>query len=691
MGKPLRVLLVEDSKDDAELLLRALARDGYEPVCSRVETAPAMRSALADGEWDVVLSDYHMPRFSADLALEILRESGRDLPFIILSGVVRAEDVVLLLKSGAHDFLNKDSLARLVPAIEREMREADTRRRRRSAEQLVRLLSVAVEQSPVSVAVTDREGRISYVNPKFEQVSGYSLAEIEGKLFTFLASEQVGEQMLRTLWSTIESGREWRGEFCNRRKDGQIFWEYATVAPLKDQAGALSHFVVVKEDITTRRAYEEKLLRQANYDEVTTLPNRLLMLDRLQQSIVLAHRYARQTAVLHVDLDRFKTVNDIFGHGAGDELLRVAAERLTGSVHEADTVARVGGDEFVIILPGVSSGRAAEKVAHRVLEAFGKPFQIHDQEMFVTASLGITLAPTDGDNPQVLLRNADLAMGQAKEHGRNQFRFFTSGINQRVQERLQIETALRGALGRGELLIHYQPIVALDSGRVKAIEALLRWQRADGELLPPAQFIPIAEDTGLIVPIGEWVLASVCAELRRLDAFGDHALRVAVNVSPRQMRTGDFVTVVERVLTETGLDPARLELELTESILMDASSDSVHTFQRLNDLGVRLSIDDFGTGYSSLSYLQRYPFDTLKIDRSFICEVESNAHSTRLVETIIAMAHGLELEVIAEGVETVAQMNMIRDRDCDLAQGYHISRPVSSERLEAYLLEKSGE
>ena len=690
MGTPLRILLVEDSEDDAMLLLRALSRDGYQPLCTRVDTAPLMREALAAGEWDVVLSDYHMPRFSAEAALAMLRESGRDLPFIIVSGVVRAEDVVSLLKSGAHDFLNKDSLARLVPAIERERREAETRRQRRVAEQRVRLLSLAVEQSPVSVVVTDREGRISYVNPKFEEVSGYGLAEIQGELFTFLASEHISQLRLEILWETIGAGREWRGEFCNRRKDGEIFWEYATIAPLKDEAGALSHFVVVKEDITARRAYEEKLLHQANYDEVTGLPNRVLMLDRLHQSIALAHRYNRFTALLYVDLDRFKTVNDIFGHAAGDDLLRGAARRLAASVHEGDTVARVGSDEFVIVLPGVSSGRAAEKVAHRVLEAFGQPFRINDQEVFVTASIGVSLAPADGDNRQVLLRNADLAMGQAKECGRNQVRFFTTGINQRLQERLQIETALRGALGRDELLLHYQPILDLATGKVKAIEALLRWRRADGELLAPDQFIPVAEDTGLIVPIGEWVLASACADLCRLDALGGPPLRVAVNVSPRQMRAGDFGSVVGRVLAESGLDPARLELELTESLLMDDTSDSVRTLEKLNDLGVRLSIDDFGTGYSSLSYLQRYPFDTLKIDRSFICEVERNDHSTRLVETIIAMAHGLDLEVIAEGVETATQMAMIRERDCDLAQGYHISRPVPFEALAAFLRSWTG-
>ena len=685
MSKPLRILLVEDSDDDALLLQRALVRDGYQPVCLRVDTAPALRAALADGDWDLVVSDYHMPRFSAEAALEMVRDSGRDLPFIILSGVVAAEDVVALLKNGAHDFVTKDSLARLVPAIERELREADVRRRRQVAEHRVRLLSLAVEQSPVSVAVTDREGRISYVNPKFEQVSGYGLAEIQGRLFTFLVSEHVSEVRLEVLWETIRAGREWRGEFCNRRKDGEIFWEYATVAPLTDEAGELSHFVVVKEDISVRRAYEERLLRQANYDDVTELPNRLLMLDRLHQSVALANRHGLMTALLYVDLDRFKTVNDVLGHGAGDELLRAVAGRLTGKVHDGDTVARVGNDEFAIILQGVSSGRTAEKVAHRILEGFTRPFQVRDQEMFITASIGVSLSPADGDDPQLLLRNAGLAVDLAKESGRNQFRFFTSGIDQKAQERLQIENALRGAAERGELLLHYQPVVDLGNGEARVVEALLRWRRADGELLPPDQFIPVAEDSGLIVPIGEWVLATACAGLQRLDAGGGPPLRVAVNVSPRQVRSGDFAATVERVLADSGIDPARLELELTERVLMDDGSDGVRIFERLDALGVRLSIDDFGTGYSSLSYLQRFPFSTLKIDRSFIRDVESNPASARLVETIIAMAHGLDLEVIAEGVETLAQMDMIRERDCDLAQGYYVSRPVPLEEVEAFL------
>jgi diguanylate cyclase (GGDEF)-like protein/PAS domain S-box-containing protein len=606
-----------------------------------------------------------------------------------------AEDVVCLLTNGAHDFLNKNSLARLVPAIERELREVTNRRLRQNAEERVRLLSLAVEQSPASVVIARRDGNITYVNPKFEAVSGYSPNEAHSRDLTFLFAAQTSDQVLRALWATLAEGQEWRGELCNQRKDGQRYWEVASIAPLKDQNGTITHFVMVNEDITERRSYEERLLRQATYDDLTDLPNRALMRDRLGQGIALAKRHGRVTALLHIDLDRFKAVNDSFGHTAGDDVLRMAATRLLGCVHEGDTVARVGGDEFAIILPAISSSRAAVKVAQRVIEAFAQPFRGEDHEAFVTASIGITIAPSDGDTPLMLLRNADLALDQAKEQGRNRFCFFTAEINHKVQARLLTENTLRGAIERDELLLNYQPIVDLRTGKTVALEALVRWRRPDDAahlpgLQQPGQFISVAEDTGLIVPIGEWVLATACAQMQGLDAITAHPLRMAVNVSPRQLREGTLGETIKRILAQTDLAPERLELEITEGILIDDTSESRRTLQRLCDAGVRLSIDDFGTGYSALGYLRRYPFHTLKIDRSFIADVVDNTSTTRLVETIIAMAHGLNLQVIAEGVETAAQLSLIRDRDCDLAQGYYLGYPVDFATLSRHLLHEAA-
>jgi len=685
MGRSLNVLLVEDSPDDAELLELELGRGGLSPAVRRVETAGAMRAALDEGDWDVVLCDYNLPSFSADGALTTLHDSGHDLPFIILSGVVQSEDAVALLKRGAHDFLNKDSLARLVPAILREIREAVERTQRRRAEERVRILSLAVEQSPVSVVITDRAGAIEYVNPKFQAITGYSLFDAVGRNLDFTCLDMAGQKTFQTLWSTVLAGQEWHGEFCNRRRDGGLFWEHATVSPLKDKTGAITHFIAVKEDITVRRSYEERLLRQANYDDLTGLPNRVLMLDRLDQAIAVAHRNDTLAALLYIDLDQFKNVNDTLGHVAGDRLLKEASSRLAECTREGDTLARMGGDEFVIILPGITSGRAAQKVAERVVTLFNQPFHLEGQDNFVTASLGITLFPGDGADGQVLLRNADLAMYKAKDLGRNGYHFFTQEINARMQARLALEGKLRGAVGRDELLLHYQPIIGLEANAPVALEALMRWRQPDGGLLMPGHFISLAEEVGLIKDMGDWVVATACRDLHALIGSSASTLRMAVNVSPRQLQVEGFGAYVARQLSEYALSPDCLELEITESVLMDDTPETAVNLKQLCDLGVRLSIDDFGTGYSSLGYLQRYPFDTLKIDRSFVSAALDNPNAGRLVETIIGMAHGLGLEVIAEGVETIEQLTFLRDRACDNVQGFLFSHAIPPEELPAKL------
>jgi diguanylate cyclase (GGDEF)-like protein/PAS domain S-box-containing protein len=582
---------------------------------------------------------------------------------------------VALLKGGAHDFLNKDSLARLVPAVERELREAGERAQRRLAEERVRILSLAIEQSPVSVVITDRDGAIQYVNPRFEAATGYQAGEAVGRNLDFTRHHEVAHDLVEALWQTVNQGQEWRGEVCNLRKDGQLFWEHATVSPLKDGTGAITHFVAVKEDITVRRSYEERLLRQANYDELTGLPNRVLMLDRLAQAIAVAHRARNQTALFYIDLDRFKNVNDSLGHTVGDALLKEAAARLSACVREGDTLARMGGDEFVLILPSIEDGTLAHMVAERVIDAFSRPFVLAGQEHFVTASIGITVFPTDGTDGQVLLRNADLAMYRAKEMGRNGFHFFTPEINRRMQERLKLENRLRGAVGRGEMVLHVQPIVSVATRLPVAYEALVRWRQTPDTLTMPMSFIPVAEEVGLIGAIGDWVLASAVRQARETFDCDARNLRIAVNVSPRQLQDSGFGARVKAVLATYGVPPRCLELEITEGVLMDDSPEVAANLTMICDLGVRLSIDDFGTGYSSLGYLQRYPFDTLKIDRSFVSTAVGNANAARLVETIIAMAHGLGLEVIAEGVETEEHLFFLASRGCDLAQGWLFGKP----------------
>jgi diguanylate cyclase (GGDEF)-like protein len=445
----------------------------------------------------------------------------------------------------------------------------------------------------------------------------------------------------------------------------------------------------LEHDLRIRRSYEQRLLRQAHYDELTGLPNRLLMLDRLDQAIAGANRDGTRTALLCMDLDRFKNVNDTLGHAAGDRLLKQATERLGGCVTERDTVARMGGDEFILILPGIEDDEAAQRVAALVVDAFIDPFEIDGQEHFITASLGITLYPDDGGDGATLLRNADLAMYKTKEQGRNGYRFFTQEINDRMQERLAIEARLRGVAARDELLLHYQPIVDLRTGQTSGIEALVRWRQPDGTIMLPAQFIGVAEDTGAIKDIGEWVIATACADMSSRLLGPSPLRRISINISPRQLQLPGFAPFVEQVLADNDLPPECLELEITETVLLDDIAETGNNLAMLSTLGVRLSIDDFGTGYSSLGYLQRYPFHALKIDRSFVAAVLHSGATVRLIEAIVAMGHGLGMDVVAEGIENEGQLVLLRDRACDFAQGYFFGRPVALEQLPA-LLDETG-
>lgn len=675
MGIPLKVLFVEDSEVDAELTLVELERGGFEPSSEQVQTHQEMVQALGDNQWDVVICDYKMPRFTAEEALSTLKNSGQDLPFIITSGAVSAEDVVSLLKQGAHDFMDKRALARLVPAVERELREAEVRRSQREAQQRVRILSRALEQSPVSVLITDPEGMIEYVNPRFEESSGYDADEAIGQHIGFTLQDEQSDESLHQLWSTVRSGQEWRGEFACRTRAGQLIWEKVTVSPLTDTQDAITHFIVIKEDITVRRSYEEQLLRQAHYDELTSLANRVLLMDRLSLAIENAERESGLVGLLGIDLDHFKNVNDSLGHGIGDNLLKEAADRLAGCVHGGDTLARMGGDEFVVLLPHIDEPRDAQQVAEKILRQFEQPFVIFGRNYFVTASIGVALYPNDGANPHLLLRNADLAMYKAKDQGRNGYHFFTDDINERLLERLELEAHLRFVVEREELLLHYQPIIDLASEKIVGYEALVRWHQRDDLLRMPNAFIPLAEEIGIIHDIDSWVLRTACRELK--DVLRDNGRRLAVNISPKQLDVPGYADYVAQQLKLNQLQPDQIELEITERVLVEDTEVTQDNLLKLCDLGVRLSIDDFGTGYSSLGYLQRYPFKTLKIDRSFVSNIASDGSADRLIETIMTLAHGLNLEVVAEGIERPEEMEFLQSVGCDFAQGFMLAKPMA--------------
>ncbi|WP_237703826.1 EAL domain-containing protein [Rhodospirillum rubrum] len=561
---------------------------------------------------------------------------------------------------------------------------------RKASEAALRKLSRAVEQSPASVIITDARGTIEYVNPQFEKSTGYRSWEVIGANPRILKSGHIAEATYAEMWKTLNEGREWRGELHNRRKDGTLYWEYASLSPVKDRRGRTTHLLAVKEDITARKETENRLIRQANFDELTDLPNRSLCYSRLKEAIVEAEATASIVGVLFIDLDHFKNVNDSLGHAVGDKLLTAVAQRLREVARPGDTLSRQGGDEFLMLLPDLNGSEAGHGVAQAILTALAPPFSIDGREIYMAASIGITFFPRDGRSAAELLRNADSAMYTAKESGRNAICFFSPEMEIRAAQRLAIEGALRQALAHEELRVAYQPLVRTSDARPIGAEALLRWTSPTLGEVSPTEFIKVAEETGLIVPIGAWVLDQAVAEAARLRAEGYGAFQIAVNVSVRQFRGGDLAGLVSDTLKRHDFPAAGLELELTESLLLDVTPAITTTLQSLSALGVRLSLDDFGTGYSALSYLKTFPFDILKVDRSFIRDISSAPDSGALARAIIAMARGLGLATIVEGVETEEQCAFARAEDCDIMQGFLFGKAMTPADLRRMLDEKAA-
>jgi diguanylate cyclase (GGDEF)-like protein/PAS domain S-box-containing protein len=554
-------------------------------------------------------------------------------------------------------------------------------------EKRIRTLLQAVEQSPVSVVMTDTQANIEYVNHAFEEATGYKAAEVFGKNPRILKSNNTQASVYEELWKAIASGNSWQGELQNRKKDGTLFWERAYIAPVLDESTHITHYLAVKEDITLQKLQEEKIIHQANYDSLTDLPNRFLTLDRLSQLIKEAKRKDCLAAVLFLDLDDFKKINDSMSHEAGDKLLIQAAKRLQASVRIDDTVSRLGGDEFIVLLGNLSTVEDVYPIAEKLLSSFRKPFLLDGRELILTASIGISIYPSDGDTPAELLRHADTAMYHSKEQGRNTYNYFTETMNQGVSRRLQLEEHLHGALERDEFELHFQPVLDTVTRDIVAVEALLRWHSSTLGEVRPDEFIPIMEQTGQIVPTGHYVLRRALSQVKNWQKILNRTFKVAINISPRQFRDPNFANNIEDLLNEFEISNTAIELEVTEGVLMSGHTYIDETLKSLNRLGVGIVMDDFGTGYSSLSYLRSYPFDALKIDRSFVNDITSDPADRELVNASIAMAHGLGLKVIAEGVETEEQLSHLAKQGCERVQGYLFSRPVPADEI-TLMLEK---
>ncbi len=558
---------------------------------------------------------------------------------------------------------------------------SDRKLRRADYAQTRHLHERALASSSNGIMITrssEDDHSIVYVNPAFERITGYSADEVMGMEGRFLVRDDLAQPDLDHIRAALREKREGSATLRNYRKDGSLFWNELHIAPVHDLTGGeTTHFVSIINDISERVRYQHALEYQANHDSLTGLANRNLLNDRIEQGVAWAKRNGHVMGVMLLDLDHFKLINDASGHSAGDTLLKEVAQRLTACVRETDTVARLGGDEFVIILTDLPQPGDVDQIAEKILSTLSRPTEIAGREVFVTASIGVSLYPRDGDHGEILLRYADMAMYRVKEHGRNSVRQFVPEMGSTAISRLDMEGAMRRGIERGEFVLHYQPKIDLVTQNVVGAEALIRWQHPQIGLVHPIEFIRLAEETGLILPLGEWVLLEACKQQVLWRQQGLPPLKIAINMSARQFRQDELAERIAEVFASTGADPAHVILELTESMVMHDVDSTLVALRALKKLGVSLSLDDFGTGYSSLSYLRRFPIDELKIDRSFINDIHTNPDDAAIAGAIIAMARSLGLSVVAEGVEKNEQVALLSALGCNQVQGYYYARPLT--------------
>lgn len=585
----------------------------------------------------------------------------------------------------AHDLLEhrvRQRTADLQEMVKRLEQEAAERKR---AEADLNLAAKVIKSSNEAIIITDVDADIVDVNDAFCEITGYSREEVIWKNPRIMASGRHDKQFWKLVWRELREKGQWRGEVWDRRKNGEVFPKLLSISTVTDDQGEVTNYVGIFSDISKMKATEQRLVRMAHYDPLTGLSNRVLFRDRVRQALRRADRTRTGVAVMYLDLDGFKTVNDTLGHPVGDELLVAVGERLKACVRKSDTVARLGGDEFTLLLADFADVRSIEFLARKVVERVSDPFAVAGRRIFVSASIGIALYPDDGGDADDLLQNADTAMYHVKERGKNGFQYFSREMNLKALDRLELETALREALDRQEFLLYYQPQVDLHTGRVCGSEALIRWKHPNRGLVSPVRFIGLAEETGLIKPLGEWVIRNACEQTRAWLAQGLPPLRVAVNMSGRQISGYETVQTIARILEETDMNPNLLDLEVTESTLMQDQEEAVEILKALKRFGVQVSIDDFGTGYSSLSHLKRFPVDKLKIDQSFVRGVTTDPDDEAIVKAIIAVGHSLKLKVIAEGVETKEHLDFLRIQGCDQIQGYYVSGPIPANTFAQFL------
>lgn len=717
----MRVLIVEDTEDSRVLLEDMLRTQDYE-VDVALNGLNALNMARQTTP-DLIISDILMPEMDG---YEFCRQIKRDpqlqlIPFIFYTATYtdpRDEELAIIL--GASKFVlkpeNPVKLLKIIdevystrtkgspPVFERrvldrefEPMHASVLSRKLNAkilelerqEEELKLASLVFHASSEGMVVTDASYHVITVNPAFSTITGYSFDEVKGKPSSIFNSHQHDPFFYQQMWQKLKITGKWQGEIWDKRKDGQVAPRRLTIDTIFTTSGKVSRYVGIFADITEEKQSEKLIWMQANYDTLTGLPNRNMFHNILEVELKKSKRSTLPLALMLIDLDLFKEVNDTLGHDMGDILLKQAAQRIQACLPESHTVARLGGDEFIVILPEVSKTNYVENIAEKLNSHLAEPYTIGHEVVYVSASIGITLYPSDAADIETLLKNSDQAMYVAKKKGRNRFSYFTQSLQDAAQRRLRLSNDLRGALAANQFRLYFQPIIELTTGRITKAEALLRWQHPERGLVPPLDFIPLAEETGLINVIGDWVFKESARQAKRLSKQLDcEGCQISVNLSPVQFRVEnqDFVKKWPKYVQELGLSGKNFVVEITEGLLLKAEPAITDKLLALRDAGVQVAIDDFGTGYSSLSYLKKFDIDYLKIDQSFVRNIETDIHDIALSEAIIVMAHKLGLKVIAEGVETQGQKKILTEAGCDFAQGYLYSKPLPPEEFEAFLL-----
>lgn len=678
-GKKPLILLVDDVPANIHVLAAALKADYRIKIA--VNGPAALDLAERHDKPELILLDVMMPGMNGIEVMRELRErpETKDIPVIFVSADSSEQSQVAGLDLGADDYLTKPVVVPVLMARVRNILQ------RKCAEAQLRLAAHVFDHSGEAIMITDRNNLILQVNPAFMRLTGYTASEVRGKSPSILASGKTTPDEYRAMWHSINETGFWQGEIWDRHKDGCVYPKLLTISVVRSVSGSVDYYIASFADISAQKATEEKIRHIAHHDPLTDLPNRLYLQISLKQTMLLVRRKEEEAAVMFIDLDRFKVINDSLGHQVGDGLLIEVAHRLKDSVRDSDLVVRLGGDEFVIVLTDKNAAHASAHVADKILTALSKPYLVKGINLRTTPSIGISLYPHDGETIELLMKNADTAMYHAKAVGRNNYQFFRAEMKHLTNNRLLLEHSLHEALEKGQFYLHYQPQVKPENEHVIGLEVLLRWQHPVLGNVPPDQFIPVAEEIGLIGRLGEWVLNTACSQLREWRDQGFKDLRIAVNLSVQQLRQAHLVERIASVLRANELAVGDLELEITESAVMLNPEVAIEIFNALRHIGVELAIDDFGTGYSSLSYLKLLPIQRLKLDRTFVKDIETDPNDAAICSATIALAHALGIEVVAEGVETEAQRDYLLEREADIMQGFLFAKPMPAEAVPDFL------